>query len=260
MFRRQTVTTNCLTTPDGTWIVGAHPRTHRCTMASMVYLELCQRSASVRAGWRCRAVRFYLPILLCQAGLLLPLCGQGFFDVRFDKSEYVVMPASHTAVKIELGSAIPEGLFSYGVRLVYDSILGRMVNEDDIFVPPPIDYNGAQGPGAIRAVGGGFAAVKGTVDALSIPAVYYAGTELVTFNVAALIPGDYTLSLELYRTLGPTESVFVSGSGVVLDSQLRFGTAVLHVVPEPASVFLVGSGLLGMLLLRRSRDRSADRE
>lgn len=210
-------------------------------------------------GW-CLGLKGRLAAVLCQAGLLLPLCGQGFVDVQFDRADYSVVPSSLTAVTIELGSAIPEGLFSYGVRLVYDSILGRMVNENDIFVPPPLNYNGAHGVGAIRAVGEGFAAVKGTVDALAIPAVYYVGTELVTFNILALTPGDYTVSLELYRTLGPTESVFVSGTGAVLDSQLRFGTAVIHVVPEPACSVLAGGGLLGGLLLRWSGVRLLNRK
>jgi hypothetical protein len=198
-----------------------------------------------------------LLLSFCQLGFGLSLLGQGVISVQFDQEEYFLQPSSLTPVGVELGTAIPEGLFSFGVRMVYDPILGGVVNEDAILVPPALDYNGAQGPGALKAVGQGFAAVKGTVDALAFPAVYYAGSELATFNVTALTPGDYAVTLELYRTLGPTESIFVSGNGVTLDSQIRFGTAIFHVVPEPASGFLAGAGLLLMLVgrgvVRRSK-------
>ncbi|MCL4179870.1 MAG: hypothetical protein KJ072_19255 [Verrucomicrobia bacterium] len=196
-------------------------------------------------------------LIFCQVSFGLSLLGQGVISVQFDQEEYFLQPSSLAPVVVELGTVIPEGLFSFGVRLVYDPILGGVVNEDAILVPPALDYNGAQGPGALKAFGQGFAAVKGTVDALAFPAVYYGGSELATFNVTALTPGDYAVTLELYRTLGPAENIFVSGAGVTLDSQIRFGTAILHVVPEPAAGLLAMVGLFltlsGCGMVRRSK-------
>ena len=111
-------------------------------------------------------------MIFCQVSFVVSLLGQGVISVRFDREEYFLQPSSLAPVVVELGTVIPEGLFSFGVRLVYDPILGGVVSEDAILVPPALDYNGAQGPGALKAIGQGFAAVKGTVDALAFPAVY----------------------------------------------------------------------------------------
>ena len=119
-------------------------------------------------------------------------------------------------------------------------------------MPPYIDFNGVMGPGAFRGTGEGFAGVKGTVDVFSETGQGYGQSLLATFNVTGQKLGDYAFLLELYNTLGPTESIFVDNAGKVWDRNISFGIARFHVVtvvPEPGSVFLIGMGSLALILL-----------
>lgn len=170
--------------------------------------------------------------------------------VGFERLGYVAGLGEIIPVRVELKSTLPVGLFSYGLRLVYAPELGGVVDVTAISAPAELDFDGVAGPGARKEVGAGFGAIKGTVDFFADPARFYSGTLLATFNVSCNRLGDYLLALELYRTLGPTESVFVSGEGVSLDELLEWGTATLTVIPEPRTVVFLMLGIGCVWLLR----------
>ncbi|MFO1499877.1 MAG: hypothetical protein U1G07_16040 [Verrucomicrobiota bacterium] len=188
---------------------------------------------------------------------------QGTFRVHFDQSSYRVSPDGSVAIGVLIDPVPLSGLFSYGMKVVFDDAFARVESASAISLPPPLDYNGVQGPGADRLVGSGFAAVKGTVNFELSPGQAYSGALLATFNVKNLVGAagqSYPLSLELYRTLGPTESVFVTGAGETLDGQLAFGTTTIDVVPEPRAwflVLLVIAGSCGKVATVVGADRSA---
>jgi hypothetical protein len=189
-------------------------------------------------------------------GVALPLSvvGQGTFRVRFDQTSYVVTPESTLTVGIVIDPAPLSGLFSYGMKVVFDEAFARVEAASAISVPPPLDFNGVLGPGADRSIGSGFAAVKGTVDFFLSPPQNYGGSLLANISVKNLVNEagqTYPLSIEIYRTLGPSESVFVNGAGEALDRQLTFGTALVHVVPEPSGLVLMILGLAGGRLKQR---------
>jgi hypothetical protein len=166
---------------------------------------------------------------------------QGTFQVHFDQSRYTVSPGGTVQIGVVMESVPEVGLFSYGVRLVSGSLAG-VQGASGIVVPAPLDFNGVLGPGAIRLVENGAAGVKGTIDFFANPVQYYRGTLLATFLVKDLngtIGTSDPLSLEIYRTLGGNESVFVDAAGSGMDSQIIFGSAVLDVVPEPRSQWLL---------------------
>lgn len=93
-------------------------------------------------------------------------------------------------------------------------------------------------------MGGG---AKGTVDPSVLPPKGYTDSLLATFvltDLSTKVGGSYPLQLELFRTLGATESVFVTAGGEQLDARLVFGSAMVDVIPEPSLVALVVLGLL----------------
>ncbi len=171
--------------------------------------------------------------------------------VGFDKAQYVSVLGESIPVRVELKSTLPVGLFSYGLRLVYDPQMGGVTDVTRISVPPELDFNGVMGPGTQKEVGNGFAAVKGTIDFFVDPAPFYMGTLLAIFDVKCPQMGDYLLALELYRTLGPAESVFVLEDGSVLDDLIVWGVATISVIPETETVFLVAVGMGCIWMVRR---------
>jgi hypothetical protein len=77
--------------------------------------------------------------------------------------------------------------------------------------------------------------VKGTVSFSVQPLTSYPGALLATFLVTdrtLSAGGSYQIGLSLFRTLGPTETVFVDGAGHALDGGITFGSAEIEVVPE----------------------------
>jgi len=194
--------------------------------------------------------------------------------VGFDRPLYVAQLNVPFRVGVEVQSTAPVGFFSFGVRLIFSPQMGQVPNQDLIYTPADLDYNGVLGRGALRETGDGYAAVKGTVDVFADPIRYYSGRSLAEFVLNCVNPGDYQLRLEIFRTLGPAEQVFIDATGLALDEQLRFATAQVVVIPEPAAVtlFVVGLGLIclrgkwskahagarqpgGASLLMRGRDR-----
>lgn len=191
-------------------------------------------------------------ILFGSLGLGASALGQGL-AVGFSQPSFEARVGEATFIRVELSSTLPVGLFSYGVRLVFDPAEVLRVTPAGVNVPAELDFNGVRGPGALRQVGPGFAAVKGTVDFAADPVRYYSGVVLATFAVTPLRMEDCALSLELFRTLGPDEQVFVGGDGTKLDDTLRFGSARLWVVPEPSAAVLWLAGLT-LVCVRRARE------
>ena len=157
---------------------------------------------------------------------------QPSFTVRFDRPQYDIAPGEVFPVKLLIDPIPPTGLHSFGVRLKFDSTHASVGDASAVIPAPPLDFDGVRGPGAMKAVGSGYAAVKGTVDGSVQPPVFYTQEILATFPVADLAPGPYTLKAEFFNTLGPTEQIFVDGLGSVLDSQIAFGEAVVNYRPS----------------------------
>jgi hypothetical protein len=185
--------------------------------------------------------------------------GQGI-RIGFDQAAYTGRPGLPVAIGVELDSPVPAGLFSYGVVLFYDPVAGRVTDLNSIIVPPQLDFNGVAGPGAFKQVADGTAGAKGTVDFFAQSGTdAYTGRLLATFNFLPQTPGEYLLSLTLFNTLGPTESIFIAGDGSKLDDIIGFGTARLEVIPEPTSLALLMWGGLAIFLKRSLKLRHAPR-
>jgi hypothetical protein len=198
---------------------------------------------------------------VCEFWRLIPLILFGFrgfsvdaadgsLTVGFEQPQYQVNVGQAFSVNVAL-PPLPNGLFSYGIRLNLPA--GKVVGStsDAAVVPLPINFNGTAGPGALRQITTDMIGVKGTVnfDAVLEP---YKGALLTTFNLKnqAGVGETYTLTLDLFRTLGPTETVFVDGLGVNLDSLITFGSASVTVVPEPSLAVILALPLAWKLVSR----------
>jgi hypothetical protein len=194
---------------------------------------------------------------------LLPACAfaQGTFTVRLNQNRYAVQPGETFRVSALIDPVPAGGLFSFGVRILFEPADAQIASDQAIVIPAPLDFNGPAGVGALKVIVQGSAAVKGSVDPVLLPPRGYSDPILASFEITdiSLAPGrSYPLKLELFRTLGPTESVFVSGNGLPLDGNLAFGMATVEVVPEPRVLSLVlVSGMIG-LLARTFHSRSAE--
>ncbi len=191
---------------------------------------------------------------LCWGAFVFAASAQITHTIGFDRDLYQITPGQTFVVTVAIEPNSLSGLFSYAVKLNVDDLKARVSGAASISVPAALDFNGVAGPGALKAVGTGFAAVKGTVDFFASPVVYYSGSQLAIFTLTdrSATFGRYTLSLEGYNTLGPTESLFVDGAGTVLDKSITFGTATVNVVPEPSVVLLGLCGGAVALLCRRA--------
>jgi hypothetical protein len=135
-----------------------------------------------------------------------------------------------------------------GISLTFDGAKASVADTSKIVLPLALQDDGVGGQ-PLKAVGPGSARVFGSENIFTATEGY-AGTLLATFNISDLAPqGDsYTLTLARYSS-SPTFSNFVDWGGNAFDSQLSFGSATVNVVPEPASLVLLGIG--GLLLARR---------
>ena len=171
--------------------------------------------------------------------------------VRTDQAVYNVMPGETFQIDVHidqddqtLGPAfepLPNGLFSNGVMLAYPVGLATIPTVADITPVADLDYFGFT-PGAMENVTVNSAMVKGNINqTLAIP---YFGSLLASFQITnlAAAPSSYLVNLDEWRTLGPTEQIFVDGAGIVLDtvpSTNLFRNARINVIPEPNGWLMV---------------------
>jgi hypothetical protein len=185
-------------------------------------------------------------------------------DIRIhaELDRYEVTPGEVFDIRVYLDAddslpgdqTLPNGLFSYGVKLEFDPDRLTLVGADAIQVPDALNFNGFSA-GAARQTGVGFGAVKGNID--QVGADPYAGSLIASFRVSDTSAGGaYEVRLSPHRTLGPSEQLFVDGAGEVLDAQMQFGTAQIVAVPEPSMAWMLLAGL-GVLACGAYRKRLA---
>lgn len=215
-----------------------------------------------RAPFHCSVWAF----TLCYAGLTFSCGAQGTLPaparIRFDQDGYT-LAAKDTSVPLRILIEPPpvSGLFSFGVRVTFDPAYAFLDPVLGARVEQTLNFSGAGGAGAIVEAGPGFIGVKGTLDVFAPALQPYLGDLLATINLQNQAePGtSYRVGLEIFRTVGPTETVFVDGTGRALDTRLSFGFAdILIAIPEPSLAVL---GLLGgsLFLGLSSRGRRTDR-
>lgn len=187
----------------------------------------------------------------------------------FDQNSYVISPGQTFEVNVVLDAdstvpglqSLPEGLFSYGVKVEFDQAAVALVGIGEILVPAALNFNGFSS-GATKQTGSGFAGVKGNIDQSVFQS--YLGSLLVTIQFEDLGSGTpYRLDLKIFRTLGDSEQVFLNGTGAVLDGSVILGSAQVSPVPEPQVSAMLAVGVMGLLgalgRLRRSPAHKAAR-
>lgn len=142
-----------------------------------------------------------------------------------------------------------DDLFSYGLRV--EVLTPGATNLIALQLPLKLDYDGINGAPAMTNLSSGVLGAKGTVDLFDTGRSPYAESLLATYRFQFVTEGPVRLQLQPYNTLGPTEDLFVSDGGVVLDDFVVFGSADVDVVPEPAALVMVFSGALALLMARR---------
>jgi len=200
---------------------------------------------------RWRSLRVLAGAAVCGHILAQVFPAEGYlYTLEFERDAYVAAPGQALQLKVGIDPAASGGLFSYGVRLRFGAgpIPGASLQAA---VPLALDHDGPRGRGAVLQVLADGAGAKGTVDMFASPIGYYTESLLAEFSLTLPAVGEYRLELDLFNTLGPTEDIFVTGDGTVLDRVLGFGGATVRVIPEPA----VPAAALGgsILLLLRCR-------
>ena len=206
--------------------------------------------------------RLYLVIgLFLTTGGAVPAAQAGLL-IHTELDRYEVMPGESFDIRVYLDAddglpgnqKLPNGLFSYGVKLEFDSEKLALVGSDAIRVPDALNFNGFS-TGAARQIGDGFGGVKGNVDQLTSEP--YEESLIASFLVKDISGGGaYEVKLSPHRTLGPSEQLFLDGAGEVLDAGMQFGAAQIVAVPEPSMAWMVLAGL-GVLACGAYRKRLA---
>lgn len=177
-----------------------------------------------------------------------PVPAPGPFEIYLDPSETQVgLGPEGFDASLRIRGMPEEGLFSFGVKVTFPEHLLRVEGPASIRLPAELDFNGPLGAGALRLLGPGVAAFKGTVDLSSLSLRPFTGDVLATVHFVANDPtqtGTGRLGLEPFRTLGDTESIFVTSSGQVLDDQTLLVGGQFTVIPEPGTGWLLGAGFL----------------
>ena len=151
---------------------------------------------------------------------------------HLDRSRYDINPGETFPVQVLFQQPCSNDLFSYGVRVSFPANRACVSNPASISPAAALNFNGVLGAGAFKTVASNFAAVKGSVEFSDQPVRPYQNTLLATFLITDKGTGSYPLTAGPFNTLGPTEQLFVSGSGEVLDSTLIFGSAMVNYRPQ----------------------------
>lgn len=184
--------------------------------------------------------------------------------VRPEQAVYYVTPGETFDIRIHidaddstLGSVyepLPNGLFSYGVQATFPGASATVPSVSQVTPTAQLNYFGFS-TGALKQVTTGTASAKGNINPLGQP---HSDSLLLTIQLTNLAPASssYVVQLDEWRTLGPTEQIFVTGAGAVLDTSPTsnlFLPALIVVVPEPSALCLL---MFSTLIAGRMRLRN----
>lgn len=197
------------------------------------------------------------PPLFLAVGAAL-LCARGVtggFSVHFDQDVYTGLPSETVMLQVLFdydpatpgNQPPPLGLFSMGIEIFFPAALAQVPDEDSIVIPGPLDGDGIGGS-APKRLGPGQAGASGALDLFA--AEGYMAPLLATFMLRALDLGSFTVDLDFFFT--DTRANFVDFGGSLLDPQISFGSATVHVIPEPGILGLIAAGLAGLAVRRRA--------
>ncbi len=155
------------------------------------------------------------------------------YQVELPQGHYDVPASQEFTTLVRINPVPAAGLFSYGIICTVEGNNG-LTGIVAITPPSALAFDGVAGAGmrGVSSLTGKYTG-KGSVDILLPQKNNHADSILGNLAIAGLPVGSYTLSLGIYNTLGPTESVFVDGQSRSLDPQITFGTATLTVADAP---------------------------
>lgn len=165
-----------------------------------------------------------VPLLLSPVLVL----AQPTSTVGFDKPRYDIAIGETFETKVLIDPVPPSGVSSFGVRLDFETNSAQIINPDAVLTAPALDFFGVSGVGALKAVGPGFGAAKGTVNFFAEAPGRETNALLVTFLITDQGTNSYELRLGFFNTLGPTEDIMVDGQGNVFDDSITFGSALVN--------------------------------
>ncbi len=155
------------------------------------------------------------------------------YRVEFPQAHYDVAGSQEFTTFVRINPVPAAGLFSYGLICTVEGSNG-LTGIVAMTPPSALAFDGVVGAGTrgVTSLAGKYTG-KGSVDILLPQKSNHSDPNLGNLAIAGLPGGNYTLTLGLYNTLGPTESVFVDGQSQSLDSQLILGGATLSVIDAP---------------------------
>ena len=131
--------------------------------------------------------------------------------IHTELDRYDVMPGETFDIRVFLDAddsvpgeqSLPNGLFSYGVKLEFDPAKLALVGPEAIRVPEALNFNGFS-MGAARQVGDGYGGVKGNIDQVSLEP--YEDPWIASFLVMEISGGGTDeVKLSPLRTLGHSD-------------------------------------------------------
>ena len=203
-----------------------------------------------------RFLLLILGLLLFSGFVTSPVHSQPIATVWFDMSSdkglgdmvpdeaWTLRPSEVVWVELYVDMEVP-GLFGHQTSIYFDP--------DQLDVTPGTEIDGTvwdfmpwtKLPGDDGILLNGQVAMGGGDNSMDMAA----GTiHLGTLELHCINPGVSTLIADVYD---PTMQNWLLSNGTVLDDAIAWPTAEINQVPIPTTLFLLGSGLLGLVGLRR---------
>jgi len=209
----------------------------------------------------------FISLLAVSAFICFPSFSSAI-SIQFDRDMYAIRPGDSFAVHVLIDPVPEPGLFSLGLRVLYDDNEVQLHSMDDIILPAALNSDGFGGDPwkeIDQEVNGLF---YGGVAAGVVQWEGYRDPLLATFQFTdktspSSTPYSYNLQLDLFLE---GLSNFVDFNGEELDGRITsLGSAAVyvepaqHIIPEPATaiglLILFGSTAVSKIpCFRRTRD------